>query len=48
MSLLIRPSTYKIIDVDGQEYEVQKIYRDPTNDLAILQTTAHLPALAAR
>jgi S1-C subfamily serine protease len=37
---------YKIIDVDGQEYEVQKIYRDPTNDLAILQTTAHLPALA--
>lgn len=36
---------YKIIDADGNEYEVKRIYRDPTNDLAILETTAKLPAL---
>ncbi len=28
---------YYIIDKDDNEYEVQKIYRDPANDLAILQ-----------
>lgn len=38
-------ATYTLIDNEGTEYEVQKIYRDPINDLAILQTTANLPAL---
>jgi serine protease Do len=28
---------YKIIDKDNKEYEVTKVYRDPTNDIAILQ-----------
>ena len=28
---------YKVITSDNQEYEVKKIYRDPINDLAILQ-----------
>ncbi len=36
---------YILIDVDGNEYAVEHIYRDPVNDLAILQTTARLPAL---
>lgn len=36
---------YKIVDADGNEHEVKRIYRDPTNDLAILETNAHLPAL---
>lgn len=36
---------YTLIDNDGQEYEVLNIYRDPVNDLAILQTSARLPAL---
>lgn len=30
-------ATYLAIDKDGQEYEVTNIYRDPTNDLAILR-----------
>ena len=30
---------YSIIDQEGNEYQVEKIYRDPTNDLAILQAT---------
>lgn len=28
---------YKIIDKDNKEYEVKQIYRDPVNDLAIVQ-----------
>ncbi|MCD8484224.1 trypsin-like peptidase domain-containing protein [Candidatus Woesebacteria bacterium] len=36
---------YTLIDNEGNEYEVQRIYRDPINDLAILETTADLPAL---
>lgn len=36
---------YTLIDNDGNEYEVKRIYRDPINDLAILETTAQLPAL---
>ncbi|PIS13847.1 hypothetical protein COT65_01995 [Candidatus Shapirobacteria bacterium CG09_land_8_20_14_0_10_47_13] len=28
---------YRVITKDDKEYEVQKIYRDPTNDLAVLQ-----------
>jgi len=28
---------YKVIVKDGEEYQVEKIYRDPTNDLAILK-----------
>lgn len=38
--------TYLVIDNDNKEYEVAKIYRDPINDLAILQIEAELPALA--
>lgn len=38
-------ATYTLIDQDGQEHAVEKIYRDPVNDLAILQTSARLPAL---
>lgn len=30
-------ASYRIITKDGEEYEVKKIYRDPTNDLAILK-----------
>lgn len=36
---------YQLFDSEGKEYEVQKIYRDPANDIAILQTSARLPAL---
>lgn len=36
---------YRIIDSSGTEYNVTRIYRDPVNDLAILQTDARLPAL---
>lgn len=32
-----RDVEYKIIDKDGKEYVVEKIYRDPVSDLAILQ-----------
>lgn len=38
--------TYLVIDKDNNEYEVKKIYRDPVNDLAILQVEADLSALA--
>lgn len=31
---------YKVITKDDKSYEVQKIYRDPTNDLAILKIDA--------
>lgn len=30
-------ATYKVITKDDQEHQVQRIYRDPVNDLAILQ-----------
>jgi serine protease Do len=36
---------YKIVDADNKEYEVKKIYRDPVNDLAIIQTAAQLTVL---
>lgn len=38
-------ATYKIITTEDEEYEVQRIYRDPINDLAILKVDATLPAL---
>lgn len=37
--------TYLVIDKENKEYEVQRIYRDPLNDLAILKIEASLPAL---
>jgi len=37
---------YTIIDHDGMAHAVTAIYRDPVNDLAILQTDARLPALS--
>lgn len=36
---------YKIITKDNKEYDVLKIYRDPTNDIAILKVDAKLAAL---
>ena len=36
---------YKIITKDDKEYDVLKIYRDPTNDIAILKVDASLNAL---
>ncbi len=33
-------ATYRIITKDDTEYEVEKIYRDPVNDIAILSITA--------
>ncbi len=37
---------YKVITKDDKKYEVEKIYRDPSNDLAILKITASgLPAV---
>lgn len=41
-------SSYKVITKDGKEFEVEKIYRDPANDLAIVKispTTASVQAL---
>lgn len=38
---------YLVIDKDGVEYEVENIYRDPVNDLAILSISSeNLPPLA--
>lgn len=34
---------YRIVTKDNKEYEVKKVYRDPSNDLAILQVDAQLP-----
>lgn len=34
--------SYKVITKDNKEYEVQKIYRDALNDLAILKVNANL------
>ncbi len=33
-------STYKVLTNDGKKFDVQKIYRDPLNDLAILKISA--------
>lgn len=33
-------STYRVIGKDDKTYDVEKIYRDPTNDLAILKINA--------
>ncbi len=33
-------ATYKVVTADNKTYDVQKIYRDPTNDLAILKLDA--------
>jgi serine protease Do len=39
-------ATYTVIDKDNHEYQVTRIYRDPTNDLAIIKVEgANLPAL---
>jgi serine protease Do len=38
-------ATYRVIAADNKEYEVKKVYRDPANDLAILQIEATLPAI---
>lgn len=38
-------ATYKIIASDNKEYPVKHIYRDPQNDLAILQIDATLPTI---
>jgi S1-C subfamily serine protease len=35
-------ATYRIITKDDVEYEVEKIYRDPVNDIAILSVNAEL------
>jgi len=46
---VVRDSTaqYSVFDKDDKEYQVTKIYRDPANDLAILQIEgASLPPLA--
>jgi serine protease Do len=37
-----RSATYKIVTKDNQEYKVEKIYRDPSNDIAILKISAKL------
>ena len=36
---------YKVITKDGEELEVQRIYRDPVNDLAILRVSSSLQPL---
>ena len=36
---------YKIVTADEKEYDVQKIYRDPVNDLAILKVDQQLQPL---
>ena len=39
-------ATYRVISKDDKTYEVKKIYRDPSNDLAILKIDANgLPAV---
>ncbi|MFC1653284.1 S1C family serine protease [Patescibacteria group bacterium] len=35
-------ATYRVINKDGEEYEVSNIYRDPVNDLAILRVNADM------
>lgn len=36
---------YVVIGADNSEYPVEKIYRDPTHDIAILKISASLPAI---
>ncbi len=36
---------YQVFDSEGKSYPVTKIYRDPTNDLAIIQAEIDLPEL---
>jgi S1-C subfamily serine protease len=36
-------SSYKVISKDGTEYSVEKIYRDPVNDLGILKISGNVP-----
>ena len=36
---------YYVIDKNNQEYQVTNIFRDPSNDLAIIKISANLPAL---
>lgn len=36
---------YLVIDNDNNEYAVEKIYRDPVNDIAIVKIAANLPKL---
>lgn len=38
-------ATYRVIARDNKEYEVKKVYRDPINDLAILQIDEKIEAL---
>ena len=35
----VTDAEYKVVDKDNKEYKVEKIYRDPINDLAILQVS---------
>ncbi len=39
------PSDYQIILKDGSEHQVEKIWRDPANDLAILQISGEFSAI---
>jgi len=36
---------YKVVNQEGDEYEVEDIYRDPANDLAILKIDADIPPI---
>lgn len=36
---------YLVIDKSGKEYEVKKLYRDPSNDIGIVQIDEQLPSL---
>lgn len=36
---------YYVFDKEGKEYRVERIYRDPANDIAIVKVTTDLPAL---
>lgn len=36
---------YLVIDKDGTEYPVENIYRDPTNDIGIVQISGSMPSL---
>ncbi len=40
-----RTATYRIIDQNGDVFEVENIYRDPSNDLAILKVEANIPSI---
>lgn len=40
-----RTATYRVIDQNGDIFEVENIYRDPANDLAILKVEADIPPI---